>query len=64
MGYSNIENLIHALVNDYTIPHIEIESDLTDNLDEVYHNSSAAASKKNFWLNFLEYLHNENMPLK
>ena len=36
MGYNNIVNLIHTLINNHYTPHIEInESTLNDNLEEV-----------------------------
>jgi hypothetical protein len=36
MGYNNINNLIKTLINNYTTPHININSStLEDNLEEV-----------------------------
>ena len=69
MGYNNIVNLIHTLINNHYTPHIEIdESTLDDNLEEVLKQSSVAASNRNFWLNFLSFLNSEdskiNMPLR
>ena len=69
MGYNNIYNLIHTLINNYAAPHIEIDKEtLEDNLEDVLQTSSAAASNRNFWLNFLTFLNSEdsriNMPLR